>query len=67
MSVVMKKTYDVMDDLLEVDVLKLYREVLHEEETQVKTGDKTRFGYFHRMVLDNIDVMNTESFCERTI
>ena len=66
-SVVEKKTYDLMDDLLETDVLKLYRPVLSEEETHVKTGDKDQFGYLARMTLTNIGVMNPESFCERTI
>ena len=58
-----------MDDLLESDVLKMYRQVLTQEETQVKkkTGDKTQFGYFPRMTLANIDTMNVETFCERTI
>jgi hypothetical protein len=32
-----KKAYDLMDDLLEADVLKLYRQVLAEEYTQVTT------------------------------
>jgi hypothetical protein len=34
--VVEKKAYDLMDDLLEADVLKMYRQVLGEEETQVR-------------------------------
>ena len=33
MPVVEKKTYDLMDDLLETDVLKLYRQVLSEDES----------------------------------
>ena len=36
--VVPKKVYDLMDDLLEADVLKLYRQVLSDEEAQVKAG-----------------------------
>ncbi len=48
-------------------VLNLYRQVLAEEQAQVKTGDKAQFGYLPRMTLANIDVMNAESFCERTI
>jgi hypothetical protein len=43
--VVQKKVYDLMDDLLEVDVLKLYRQVLTEEDTQVMVGGKVQFGY----------------------
>ena len=66
-SVVEKKVYDLMDDLLEIDVLKLYRMVLTQEEAQVKSGVKDQFGYLTRMVLTNIGVMNTKSFCERTL
>ncbi len=64
-----KKVYDVMDDLLELetDVLMMYRQVLKEQDTQVKTGGKTQFGYRVRMTLTNIDVMNDESFITLTI
>jgi hypothetical protein len=62
-----KKVYDLMDDLLEADVLKLYRQILSEVETQVKAGDKAHFGYLPRMALANIGAMNAESFCERTL
>ncbi len=62
-----KKVYDLMDDLLEADVLKLYRQVLTEEETLVKTGGQAQFGYLPRMALLNIGAMNAESFCERTL
>ncbi len=66
--VVQKKVYDLMDDLLEeVDVLKLYRQVLTEEDTQVKVGGKVQFGYLSRMTLGIIGVMNAQSFCERTL
>jgi hypothetical protein len=66
-SVVHKKDYDLMDDLLEVNVLKLYRQVLAEEEALVKAGGQAQFGYLPRMTLTNIVVMNAESFCERTL
>ena len=56
-----------MDDLLETDVLKMYRQVLTDEKTQVKDGGKTQFGYLTTMVLANIGTMNTESFCERSL
>jgi len=65
--VVQKKVYDLMDDLLEEDVLKLYRQVLSEEEALVKAGGQAQFGYLPRMTLANIGAMNTESFCERTL
>jgi hypothetical protein len=65
--VVEKKAYDLMDDLLEADVLKLYRQVLSEEEAQVRAGGKAQFGYLPRMTLANIGDMNAESFCERTL
>jgi hypothetical protein len=56
-----------MDDLLETDVLKMYRQVLSEEESQVKVRDKAQFYYLSRIVLANIVTMNAESFCERTL
>jgi hypothetical protein len=56
-----------MDDLLETDVLKLYRLVLGEEEALVKAGGQAQFGYLPRMTLTNIGSMNAESFCERTL
>jgi hypothetical protein len=65
--VVQKKVYDLMDDLLEADVLKVYRQVLAEEEALVKAGGQTQFGYLPRMTLANIGAMNAESFCERTL
>lgn len=65
--VVQKKVYDLMDDLLEADVLKLYRQVLAEEEALVKAGGQAQFGYLPRMALANIGAMNAESFCERTL
>ena len=61
------KDYDLMDDLLEADVLKIYRQVLTQQEAQVKTGDKVQFGYLPRMTLVDIVTMNVESFCESTI
>jgi hypothetical protein len=47
-----------MDDLLEEDVLKMYRKVLSEEEELVKAGGQDQFGYLPRMVLSNIGTMN---------
>ena len=55
------------NDLLESDVLKLYRQVLAEEEALVKAGGQAQFGYLPRMALANIGAMNAESFCERTL
>jgi hypothetical protein len=65
--VVQKTVYDLMDDLLEADVLKLYRQVLAKEEALVKAGGQTQFGYLPRMALANIGAMNAESFCEKTL
>ena len=62
-----KKVYDLIDDLLETDVLKMYRQVLTEEKEQVKSGGRDQFGYLPTMTLSNIGAMNAESFCERTI
>ena len=56
MPVVEKKAYDLMDDLLETDVVKLYSQVLVEEETQVKSGVKVQFGYFPNIPSNYISI-----------
>ena len=56
-----------MGDLLEEDILMLFRQVLREEESLVKVGGQEKFGYLPRMTLANIGAMNTESFCERIL
>jgi hypothetical protein len=66
-SPVTQKNYDLMGDLLESDILILFRQVLRKEESLVKVGGQTQFGYFPRMTLANIVVMTVESFCERIL
>ena len=66
-AAVQQKNYDLMGDLLEADVLMLFRQVLREEESLVKVGGQSQFGYLPTMTLVNIGVMNTESFCERIL
>ena len=66
-SAVQQKNYDLMGDLLEEDILILFRQVLREEESLVKVGGQTEFGYLPRMSLANIGAMNSESFCERIL
>ncbi len=56
-----------MGDLLEADILMLFRQVLREKESPVKVGGQAQFGYLPRMVLENIGAMNAESFCERIL
>ena len=62
-----QKNYDLIGDLLETDVLMLFRQVLREEESLLKVGVQEQFGYLPTMTLSNIGVMNTESFCERIL
>jgi hypothetical protein len=50
-AVVQQKNYDLMGDLLEADVLMLFRQVLREEESLVKVGGQSQFGYLPTMVL----------------
>ena len=66
-SAVEQKNYDLMGDLLEADILMLFRQVLREEEALVKVGGQAQFGYLPRMALANIGAMNAESFCERIL
>jgi len=66
-SPVPQKNYDLMGDLLEADILMLFRQVLREEESLVKVGGQAQFGYLPRMALANIGAMNAESFCERIL
>ena len=66
-SAVEQKNYDLMGDLLEGDILMLFRQVLREEETLVKVGGQAQFGYLPGMVLVNIVAMTAEPFCERIL
>jgi hypothetical protein len=66
-SVVEQKNYDWMGDLLETDILILFRQVLREEESLVKIGGRAPFGYLPGMTLANIGAMTAESFCERIL
>jgi len=66
-SAVEQKNYDFMGDLLEADILMLFRQVLRQEESLVKVGGQAQFGYLPRMALANIGAMNGESFCERIL
>ena len=66
-AAVQQKNYDLMGDLLEADVLMLFRQVLREEESLVKVGGQAQFGYLPTMALANIGAMNAESFCERIL
>ena len=66
-AAVQQKNYDLMGDLLEADVLILFRQVLREEESLVKVGGQAQFGYLPTMALANIGAMNAESFCERIL
>ena len=66
-TVVQQKNYDLMGDLLEADVLMIFRQVLRDEESVVKVGGQSQFGYLPRMALANIGTMNSESFCERIL
>ena len=59
--------YDLMDDLVGVDVLMMSRKVLKEESSQVEGGGQVQFGYLPGMTLTNIVALNTESFCERAL
>jgi hypothetical protein len=66
-SAMEQKNYDLMGDLLEADILMLFRQVLRQEESLVKVGGQAQFGYLPRMALANIGAMNAESFCERIL
>ena len=66
-SAVEQKNYDLMGDLLEADILMLFRQVLRQEESLVKVGGQAQFGYLPRMALANTGAMNAESFCERIL
>ena len=50
--VVQQKNYDLMGDLLDTDVLILFRQVLREEESLLKVGAQSQFGYLPTMTLE---------------
>jgi hypothetical protein len=56
-----------MGDLLETDILMIFRQVLRGVESLVKVGGQSQFGCLPRMTWSNIVTMNTEFFCARIL
>ena len=54
----------IIVDLLDVDMFKVYADMLKNDKKRVKTGQSSKFGYLPMMTVATLDVLNTESFCE---
>ena len=55
--------YDLMVDLLHVDMFKLLSDMLRIETLRIQQGKSTKFGYLSMMTVTTLGVLNAESFC----
>ncbi len=59
--------YDLITDLLDANMFKVYVDMLKSDKQRVKTGQPAKFGYLPMMVVATLGVVNAESFCERVL
>ena len=59
--------YDLITDLLDTNMFKLYADMLKREKQRVKGGQSDKFGYLSMMTVATLGVLNAESFCERIL
>lgn len=59
--------YDVMADLLDADMFKVYSDMLRSETLRIQQRKPTKFGYLPMMAVATLGVLNAESFCERVL
>ncbi len=56
--------YDLITDLLDDNMFKVYADMLKNDKQRVKGGQVVKFGYFPMMSVTTLGVLNVESFCE---
>ena len=57
--------YDLMADLLDADMFKVYSDMLRSETLRIQQRKPEKFGYLPMMTVSVLGgVLNTESFCE---
>ncbi len=59
--------YDVMTDLLDTDMFKVYSDMLRGETLRIQQRKPAKFGYLRMMVVATLGVLNAESFGERVL
>ena len=59
--------YDLMADLLHVDMFKVLSDVLRTEAVLIQRGKSGKFGYLPMMAVATLGALNAESFCERVL
>jgi hypothetical protein len=59
--------YDLMTDLLHVDMFKVLSDMLCSEVLLIKRGNSEMFEYLPMMAVATLGALNTESFCERVL
>jgi hypothetical protein len=59
--------YDLIADLLHVDLFKVLSDVLRTEVLLIHRGKSAKFGYLPMMAVATLGALNAESFCERVL
>jgi hypothetical protein len=59
--------YDLMTDLLDDDMFKVYSDMLRSETLRIQEWNPAKFGYLPMMTVAVLGVLNAESFCERVL
>ena len=56
--------YDLITDLLDADMFKVYEDMLKSDKPRVKGGQSVKFGYLSMMSVATLSDLNAEFFCE---
>ena len=56
--------YDLMTDFLDVDMFKVYSDIMRSETLRIQERKAPKFGYLTMMTVTVLGVLNVESFCE---
>jgi hypothetical protein len=60
--------YDLITDLLDANMFKVYVDMLKSDKQRVKAGQPAKFGYLPMIrAVATLGVLNAESFCERVL
>jgi len=59
--------YDLMADLLHVNMFKVYSDMLRSESLRMQKGQSTKFGYLPMMTVTTLGTLNAQSFCDRVL
>ena len=55
------REYDLMTDLLDADMFKVYSNMMRSETLRIQQHKPTQFGYLPMMTVDTLGVLNAES------